>query len=144
MKEKMYKYNNLLIKITYTLNDDQNTITLDHNNSIDFLLNYIANSHKLKVGDLEILFNNKKLSVIEYQKRLRDIVEPNNNNPNFNVRVKDESFAYHHVTIEGFPSRPELYGLLYIYLNESRGSTNYKDEHKDNWVKFSFFEYVSI
>jgi hypothetical protein len=135
---------NTFIKITYSLNDEQIQLSIDLSNTLENLINHIGNSHKIQPNDIEIFYNDKKLTPQEYQKRIHDIVG-DKKQPYFYVKTKDETkAAIHHVVIEHFPSRAELYEQLQIFLNENGFNKNFNEDHKDNWVKFSFYEQVFI
>jgi hypothetical protein len=138
----MNKYNETL-KITYSLFDDQVVIEVNTNTTIDSLLNYIATSHQLVPNELEILYNNKRIGFVESHKFIRDLVGYNQQ-PYFVVRTKSEGIPCHQVIIECFPSRPELNDMLHSFLNENNLSTNYKEEHRDGWVLFAFYESVNL
>jgi hypothetical protein len=137
----MYKHSEA-IKITYSLFDEQVITQVDALTTLEHFINHIANSHGLNPNDLELTYNNKRMGLVDLHKFIRDIVG-GNPQPFFYIKTKSERIPLHLVTIEHFPSRPELYDLLHGFLHENSLSNTYKEEHRDNWVRFSFYESVS-
>jgi hypothetical protein len=129
------------IKLAYSLQDEQVMLSVDPKNTIENLVNHISNSHKYMPKDMEIFYNERKLGIAEYRKTVLEIVGERKQ-PYFYIKTK-EGTARYHVIIEGFPSRVELYELLQVFLNQNGFNPNFRDENKDKWVKFSFYEHVS-
>jgi hypothetical protein len=134
------RVNSEYIKITYSLSDEQVMLSVDPKNTIENLVNHIGNSHKFLPKEIEIFYNEKKLTIPDYRKTIREVVG-DRKQPYFYIKTNGREAA-NHVTIEGFPSRPELYEQLHVFLRENGYNVNYRDENKDNWVKFSFYENV--
>jgi hypothetical protein len=145
-----------LIKIIYSLNDIDSSISFDPTNKISVFKNLINLTQKINLDEYE-LFYGKKLIPWNEDKMIKDIIgkelvplfiikkkqtasikaktlKPIESAKDIN---KDSSFKTK-VTIDNFPSRVEICTLLDRYFEENNLKKDYHVDHSGSSVEISF------
>jgi hypothetical protein len=145
-----------LIKIIYSLNDIDSSISFDPTNKISVFKNLINLTQKINLDEYE-LFYGKKLIPWNEDRMIKDIIGKELV-PLFHIKKKhtastivkklkpiesakdiiaDNSFKTK-VIIDYFPSRVEIYTLLDRFYEENNLKKDYHIDHSGSSVEISF------
>lgn len=145
-----------LIKIIYSLNEIDSSISFDPTNKISVFKNLINLTQKINLDDYE-LFYGKKLIPWNEERMIKDIIgkelvplfqirkkQTNSNNvkklkpvESSKDVISDGSFKIK-LVIDYFPSRVEIYSLLDKYYEENNIKKDYHVDHSGASVEVLF------
>jgi hypothetical protein len=145
-------------KLQYIIHSETKSINLNLEDKISSMNSVVMNTYRMKMDDYEIIYKNTRVG--NYDKTFKDIVG-NDTNPIFTYnkipKVKEAKvtntkqlkanpqsgklISYSKVSVENYPSRPELIDHLDKFLS---GSKEYSLHNADSVVEIIFKNSVFV
>jgi hypothetical protein len=146
------------IKLNIALNGDNKTIAFNLEDKFSDFIPLIQTTFKTNMNDYEIFISKEKVS--NYDKTIKDIIGKDIN-PLFSLKKKDKPIINSpsknlntstietkelvtKVTIENFPSRPEMLEMLEKFVSQHGSSKDYKINNRDSAMDVIFKDSVWI
>jgi len=150
------KENDNKIKIIYTLNDEENVINFDPEETFLLFKLFISNYSKVNLEKYEVYYDDKNLNENFEKMKLREIIF-NNKFPIFNFKMKpkindsvilkpkgSKEIYKHVVQLENFPSRPEIFSILENFLANQNLKDGYNYCIEGSILKIHFQSLVKV
>ncbi len=145
----------IAIKLNIVLNGESKTIAFNLDDKFSEFLPLVQSSFKTNLNDYDIYLGNEKLT--NYNKTIKEIVGKDMN-PLFSIKQKevtnynsilDSSVTNSkeivtRVTVENFPSRPEMLEILDRFVSSNGYSKDYKINNRDLALDILFKDSVNF